>query len=327
MVVGGILDEPRSIEEWIRWHQYLGVEAFYIFYIFPNPTLIKDARRLLDKYPVRLSHWHTSGNSSSESKDCNNEKCRLDFRRSQETISLYTLHLTKPRCDWLAWIDIDEFILPLDDPDTGSNSIDFNWRQYLDDRKREGLDLIFLRWLYVPFRQGNFSVSRDPGQPYTPMTSAVNQSLDPLTAIQAEMAITRAQAHSGKSLMRPSKFMDLSHGQIWPFSQGVYIHYFIPMLDVGFTSTSLGCPSKKVSTLNQGTYALPEWIPEKCALNYSSRIPNTDWPDGRRLPNTVQLAHLRRGYPHEPIMRYDPLPAVFHTIADRIQHDFNQDME
>lgn len=88
-------DEGRYFKEWIEWHHSLGVEKFYIY----DNESTDDTRAVLEPYieagVVDYKYWPGYRRQIAAYDDCM-EKHRFDSR-------------------WIAFIDLDEFIVPLKD--------------------------------------------------------------------------------------------------------------------------------------------------------------------------------------------------------------------
>jgi len=85
-------DEADSLKEWIDFHLIVGVEHFFLYNNFSNDNFLSILDPYINKGIVTLYDWPYIKGQTKAYKDC--------FERNK--------HLTQ----WLAFIDIDEFICP-----------------------------------------------------------------------------------------------------------------------------------------------------------------------------------------------------------------------
>ncbi|CAK7056809.1 MAG: hypothetical protein DELT_01266 [Desulfovibrio sp.] len=92
-----IKDEDRFLDEWLAYYTALGAEAFYLY---DNGSVI----------PLSESLGHYLGHRSAESfriHEVPGEKLQLDAY-------MHCVQTYKNQCRWLAFVDMDEFIVPLE---------------------------------------------------------------------------------------------------------------------------------------------------------------------------------------------------------------------
>lgn len=111
-------DEGRYFKEWIEWHRNLGVEKFYIY----DNESTDDTRAVLEPYIeaglVDHKYWPGYRKQIAAYDDCM-DKHRFDSR-------------------WIAFIDLDEFIVPLKDASIADflkrmesfAAVEINWLVY-----------------------------------------------------------------------------------------------------------------------------------------------------------------------------------------------------
>ena len=92
-------DETRYLREWVEYHRLVGVERFYLVSNDDSPDA---ARAILEPYIRRgevVFDWRTGG----------------PFVNFQTDLYLELLQLAMGRSRWLAFLDMDEFLLPVRD--------------------------------------------------------------------------------------------------------------------------------------------------------------------------------------------------------------------
>lgn len=121
-------NEGPYFEEWIAWHRAQGVEKFYIY----DNESTDDTRLILEPYVaegvVEYNYWPGRRQQLTVYDDCI-ERHRLDVR-------------------WLAFIDLDEFLVPVRDGSVveflrgmeGFASVEVNWLVYGSGGARERRD-------------------------------------------------------------------------------------------------------------------------------------------------------------------------------------------
>lgn len=86
-------DEADYLEEWIAFHQLVGVEHFFLYDNGSQDHSLKVLQRYIDDGTVTLTYWP------------------IPFHeQAQRKAYLHCLEATRNRVRWLAFIDIDEFL-------------------------------------------------------------------------------------------------------------------------------------------------------------------------------------------------------------------------
>jgi hypothetical protein len=121
-------NEARYLKEWIEYHLLVGVQYFFLYNNQSTDEYLDVLQPYLDRHVIELRDWP------------NNHKDRhwVDAqRRAFKQCLNYSQELT----EWLALIDVDEFIVPVDKPDLLSylsqfddqptlGGIQANWQLY-----------------------------------------------------------------------------------------------------------------------------------------------------------------------------------------------------
>lgn len=111
-------DEGCYLEEWIEWHRKMGVEKFYIYDNGSTDSTREVLQPYIDSGVVDYRYFPGQKKQIAAYDDCI-DRHRFDTR-------------------WLAFIDIDEFIVPLKDPTVadflkrfeGFPAVEINWLIY-----------------------------------------------------------------------------------------------------------------------------------------------------------------------------------------------------
>lgn len=112
-----IKDENRYLEEWLDWHVAAGFDHFFIY---DNGSKVPIDRSIPDRYRDRCTVIDWSG----------------EYRNIQAEAYEHCLANYGDRCEWLAFIDTDEFIRVIDGTDIHAFMADYD----LDDA-------LVMRWL------------------------------------------------------------------------------------------------------------------------------------------------------------------------------------
>jgi hypothetical protein len=86
-------NEGRYLDEWIKYHLVIGVDHFYLYNNNSDDNYLDILKPYIEKGIVDLIDWPFSHSQMSAYEDC------------------YNKH--KKNTNWLAYIDVDEFICPL----------------------------------------------------------------------------------------------------------------------------------------------------------------------------------------------------------------------
>ena len=80
-----VRDAAKFVPDWVRYHRRIGIDHFYVF--DNNST---------ETYPPHPDV----------------EYIPFPWRKSQFQALMYGVHMTRPQCEWLAVLDVDEFVYP-----------------------------------------------------------------------------------------------------------------------------------------------------------------------------------------------------------------------
>lgn len=113
-------NEAPYLREWIDYHKMIGVEHFYLYNNESNDDFFNALSSYYSKGEVTLKDWPTPQNNDWQ-------------------ISAYNDCLKNCKTKWIAFIDIDEFIVPMRGKDlkkilckyyADKKAIYINWRQF-----------------------------------------------------------------------------------------------------------------------------------------------------------------------------------------------------
>ncbi len=121
-------NEAPYLKEWIEYHRLLGVEHFYLLNNESTDNFYEVLRPYVKEGLVELIDWPSSQDSKNYTID-------------QKKAYNYCIQLCVGITSWLAIIDVDEFIVPVDQPDLISylaqfdqkpeiGAIQVNWQLY-----------------------------------------------------------------------------------------------------------------------------------------------------------------------------------------------------
>lgn len=94
-------NEAEWLKEWIEYHKLIGVEHFYLFDNGSTDNFQEVLKPYIKKGVVDLYHYPQVGQNQQE------------FLAIQFHLNMRAIELAKYKAKWLAIIDIDEFIVPL----------------------------------------------------------------------------------------------------------------------------------------------------------------------------------------------------------------------
>jgi hypothetical protein len=99
-------DEARWLAEWLEYHLLLGVQHFYLYNNHSKDNYYDVLRPFLERKEVDLIEWPYAGGQTYDAVQC--DAYRDALSRAQNTVK------------WLAIIDLDEFLVPVNDDDLTS---------------------------------------------------------------------------------------------------------------------------------------------------------------------------------------------------------------
>lgn len=94
-------DEAPYLKEWIEFHRQVGVEHFYLYNNFSVDGYKKVLKPYIDEGLVELIDWPYESHSLQE---WNHVQCKA---------YMHSIKLMKGHVDWAAFIDVDEFMVPI----------------------------------------------------------------------------------------------------------------------------------------------------------------------------------------------------------------------
>lgn len=156
-------NEAEWLQEWIEYHRLIGVEHFYLY----NNGSTDNYREILKPYLksglVELHHYSSIG------------KTQKEFLTIQYKLNMRAVEMAKYETKWLAIIDIDEFIVPLQ-----TNSLKAVLKNY------ENYGGLYVNWLMFG-------------------TSHIQKILSQCLMIEALNHCAIAPVPVGKSIVRPER--------------------------------------------------------------------------------------------------------------------------
>lgn len=184
-------NEARHLQEWIEYHKLLGVEHFYLYNNLSDDDYLLVLKDYIQNGQVDLVDWSYEGIDNS----CYNEiQCEA-----------YRDALKQCDCKWLAIIDIDEFLVPVED----SNLIDFLGR-YESDPSLGG---VVFPWVFF----GTSHIEKIPEDKLMIETLILNGGP---AAGGNPMAIWKQGAY--KSIVRPKKVDKLVSPHYCKYYEGMH---------------------------------------------------------------------------------------------------------
>ena len=107
-------NEDRFLKEWIDYHRLIGVEHFYIYDNMSNDNSYKILEPYINEGVVEYIYWERTYNTDKE------------WWHVQRDAYIDAVRRAKKQSKWLAIIDTDEFIVPVEDHDLRSFLDDFD---------------------------------------------------------------------------------------------------------------------------------------------------------------------------------------------------------
>ena len=95
-------DEAPYLKEWVEFHLMIGVEQFYLFNNLSSDNYLEILKPYIDQKIVQLIDWPYV---SQNLKDWNPIQCQAYE---------HALNLSRGVAKWVAFIDIDEYLFPID---------------------------------------------------------------------------------------------------------------------------------------------------------------------------------------------------------------------
>ena len=121
-------NEAPYLKEWIEYHRLVGVEHFYLYNHESSDNFSEVLQPYVESGLVEITNWFT---------------IKLDHFWTEAQLRAYNncVQKTKSETTWLAVVDIDEFIVPVKDPDLAAyltkyddieevGGIRINWQLY-----------------------------------------------------------------------------------------------------------------------------------------------------------------------------------------------------
>ncbi len=140
-------NEELFLKEWIEYHHLIGVEHFYLYNNLSTDKSLEILQPYISKGLVELYNWEVDAKSQNDY-----------LQLLQVPTYMHALNIAKETSEWIAFIDIDEFIAPVhhdnlitflkDYKDYGALSI--NWQIFgtsrMDDLPKNKLITESLVW-------------------------------------------------------------------------------------------------------------------------------------------------------------------------------------
>jgi hypothetical protein len=95
-------DEARFLKEWIEFHRMIGVDHFYLYNNLSSDSYQEVLQPYIEEGIVELKQWNFSHNTLNK------------WNRIQVNAYQNCINKTRNKVHWLALIDLDEFIVPLE---------------------------------------------------------------------------------------------------------------------------------------------------------------------------------------------------------------------
>lgn len=162
-------NEAEWLKEWIEYHKLIGVEHFYLFDNGSTDNFREILKPYIKKGVVDLYHYPHVGQTHEE------------FLAIQYHLNMQAIKLAKHKAKWLAIIDLDEFIVPLQ-----TNSLEALLEKY------ENYGGLYANWLMF----GTSNVQK------IPQGCLMIEALD-------HCAVTPVPV--GKSIVRPERVSKCTH--------------------------------------------------------------------------------------------------------------------
>jgi hypothetical protein len=267
-VLGGGLNPTRALE-WVHYHAAMGMDAFFLMLVAPSPELLRLLMEVQDRYQMRLVFWR-----NVERADCSmmKENCKKVFRDSFKRGFPLAMSLAKQAsCDWAAFLDTDEYITP-----TTAGPGDGGIRSFFLNRAPEQ-DWVYLRWVWIP-------VFPNVG---------VHSPILKLHRRISDSKASRVLSDSGKSVVRPWPFRDVSHWveaihETPDMPNPTTVHGFTP---IDFRNYQMS--HQVVPTTQNVSNGKTRTLPGSCAKVPAIRA-HRDREKCTRLEDVIHLRHYRR---------------------------------
>lgn len=94
-------NEAEWLREWIEYHRLVGVEHFYLFDNGSQDHFMEVLEPYIEKGIVEIYHFPQVGSNQEE------------YLSIQKHLMMQSIHLAKYKAKWLAIIDADEYIVPI----------------------------------------------------------------------------------------------------------------------------------------------------------------------------------------------------------------------
>ena len=99
-------DEAPYLKEWIEYHKIMGAEHFRLYNNNSEDDYLAVLSPYIQKGEVSLVEW------PSNEEDLKNWVVLTQWRACVDAVNYY-----KEKSQWLAFLDIDEYLFPLEKPD------------------------------------------------------------------------------------------------------------------------------------------------------------------------------------------------------------------
>lgn len=121
-------NEADYLKEWIEFHKLVGVQHFYLYNHLSQDHYYEVLFPYIESGEVELFEWNDHFNSGGS----------FDWPLTQTSAYNHAVHLAKRKAKWLAIIDTDEFLLPVEEDNLadfliayeGEVALCVNWQMY-----------------------------------------------------------------------------------------------------------------------------------------------------------------------------------------------------
>jgi hypothetical protein len=121
-------NEADYLKEWIEFHKLVGVQHFYLYNNLSQDHFQQVLSPYIESGEVELFEW----------ADCRCEDGSCDWGRTQNSAFFHAIQLAKRKAKWLALLDTDEFLFPVEKESLVDFLLDYerqaalcvNWQMY-----------------------------------------------------------------------------------------------------------------------------------------------------------------------------------------------------
>lgn len=96
-------NEGRFLKEWIEYHKLIGVDHFYLYNNLSTDNFMEILQPYIEEGWVELREWAQAPTHN------------MDWSAIQSAAYMDAIRKAREECYWLAFIDLDEFLVPVKD--------------------------------------------------------------------------------------------------------------------------------------------------------------------------------------------------------------------